>query len=37
MGAWGTAVFDNDDAADFANEIEDAGTSRRCGSCRIAP
>ena len=26
MGAWGTAVFDNDDAADFANEIEDAGT-----------
>ena len=26
MGAWGTAVFDNDDAADFANEIEDAGS-----------
>jgi uncharacterized protein DUF4259 len=26
MGAWGTAAFDNDDAADFANEIEDAGS-----------
>ena len=24
MGAWGTGVFDNDDAADWAYELEDA-------------
>jgi hypothetical protein len=36
MGAWGTAVFDNDDAADFSGEISDltslAEVAERLGS-----
>ena len=29
MGAWGTGPFDNDDAADFADDLSDEGDTDR--------
>ncbi|ALG13567.1 DUF4259 domain-containing protein [Kibdelosporangium phytohabitans] len=36
MGAWGTGAFDNDDAADFAGDLNDADPGERPGLIREA-
>ncbi|HEY0636188.1 MAG TPA: DUF4259 domain-containing protein [Pseudonocardiaceae bacterium] len=36
MGAWGLGPFDNDDAADWANELDDAAPEDRAGLTRAA-
>ncbi|CAM3456196.1 DUF4259 domain-containing protein [Kibdelosporangium persicum] len=36
MGAWDTGAFDNDDAADFAGDLNDADPADRAGLIREA-
>ncbi|MBC6448519.1 DUF4259 domain-containing protein [Actinokineospora xionganensis] len=36
MGAWGTGLFDNDDAADFCNDLDDLAAADRPEAIRAA-
>lgn len=36
MGTWGAGPYDNDDAADFTNDMDDASESQRVATIRAA-